>query len=139
MLQMKRYLRGPALWPSGYVWYTPLWQPRFGSQNRGRWAQMLAQGESSSPKRGGLETCQLRVNLPYTHTHKRYLRASPGGLVVKFSGLHFGSPASIPGCRLTPLCQQPCCAGGPVLKNRGRLAWILAQGESSSAKKKKNT
>ena len=34
---------------------------------------------------------------------------------------------------------QPCCGGIPHTKNRGRLAQMLAQSESSSPKKKKQT
>ena len=62
---LKNILQGPAPWPSGEVCCTQLWRPRFMDldprhrpapllshgvtathiQNRGGWAQMLAQGE----------------------------------------------------------------------------------------------
>ena len=79
--QYERYLlEGPALWCSGQVWHTLLWQPSLeGSdpghrptplishavamthiQNRGRLVQMLAQGKSSKGKKK--DTC-MNLNL----------------------------------------------------------------------------
>ena len=68
---------------------------------------------------------------------KKKIQGQPHGLELKFSQLHFGSPGSVPGRGPTPLCWWPCCAGGPHTKNKGRLAQMLAQGEFSSAGKKK--
>ena len=58
----------------------------------------------------------------------------PPGLVVKFGVLHFSGPDLVPRHRPTPLM------GGHAVvvthkQNRGRLAQMLAQGQSSSAKK----
>ena len=58
----------------------------------------------------------------------------PCARVDKFSLLCFGGPGLVPGCGPVPLF------GGHVaemthIQNRGRLAWMLAQGKSSSAKK----
>ena len=59
----------------------------------------------------------------------------PRGLVVKFSVLCFGGPGSVPGHRYTPLIGGHAVAATHIQnKNRGRLAQMLAQGESSSAK-----
>ena len=62
------------------------------------------------------------------------LRDQPHGLVVKFSTLCFGSPGSDPGCSPTALISGHAMAATHI-KNRGRLAQTLAQGESSSVKK----
>ena len=59
----------------------------------------------------------------------------PHGLVVKFSML-FSGPCSVPGYRPTPLVGGHAVVATHI-QNRGRLAWILAQGESSSMKKQK--
>ena len=59
----------------------------------------------------------------------------PYGLVIKFSTLHFGGPGSIPGHG-----PMPIIGGHAVvihIQNRGKLAQKLAQGKSSSAKKRK--
>ena len=61
--------------------------------------------------------------------------------MVKFGVLHFGGPGLVPGLGpIRLICQWPCCGGGSQTK-RGRLAANVAQGESSSPKKKppKNT
>ena len=63
-------------------------------------------------------------------------RASSSGLVVKFSTLCFGSAGLVPGRGSILLYKHPCCAGGHILKHRGRLARMLAQGETSSGEKK---
>ena len=59
----------------------------------------------------------------------------PSGLVVKLGVLCFGGPGVVPGCRNIPL------VGGHAVvathkQNRGRVAQMLAQGKSSSGKKK---
>ena len=58
----------------------------------------------------------------------------PHGLVVKFGELHFSGPGSVPRYSSTPLVSGHAV---PVthIQNRGRLAQMLAQGKSSSAKK----
>ena len=58
------------------------------------------------------------------------------GLVVKFSTLHFSSPGSVPRHGPRPLISSHAVAVTHV-QNRGTLAQMLAQGESSSAKKRK--
>ena len=64
------------------------------------------------------------------------LEASPGGLVVKFSTLCFSSPGLVPKCGPTPLSMAM-----PWWQLRYKIeedwAQMLAQGESSSAKKEK--
>ena len=59
-------------------------------------------------------------------------RASPSGLVVKFSALHFSSLVSVPGRRRTPVC----CRGGSHI-DRGRLATDVSSGRISLSKKGK--
>ena len=59
----------------------------------------------------------------------------PHGLVVKFGALSFGGPGSVPQRRPTPLISSRAVALTHI-RNRGRLAQMLAQGESSSGKKK---
>ena len=54
--------------------------------------------------------------------------------MVKFGMLCFGGPASIPGHGPTPLGSSHAMVV-TGLQNRGRLAQMLAQGESSSGKK----
>ena len=61
----------------------------------------------------------------------------PHGLVVEFGMLHFSSLGSDPGHRLTPLIGR-AVAATHMQKIWGRLAQMLAQGESSSGKKKIN-
>ena len=60
----------------------------------------------------------------------------PCGLVVKFGVLHFGSLGSAPCCRPTPLIGGHAVAVAHI-QNRGRLAWVLVEGKSSSSKKRK--
>ena len=57
-------------------------------------------------------------------------------LRVKFSMLCFNSPGLTPGPRPTPLMGGHAVAATHI-QNRGRLPQILAQGKSSSAKKRK--
>ena len=76
------------------------------------------------------------TEMPNPHL-KEFLEADP---VVQWLSLHalpqwpgvhrFGSQVRT--CR--PLV-RPCCGGVPHTKNRGRLAQMLAQGQSSSPKK----
>ena len=56
-------------------------------------------------------------------------------LVVEFSMVRFGGPVSVPGHGPTLLVCSHAVAATHI-QNSGRLAQILAQGESSSAKKK---
>ena len=58
------------------------------------------------------------------------------GLVVKFGVLHFGGPGSFPGHRPTPHIGGRAVVETDI-QNRGRLTQMLAQGESSTGKKKK--
>ena len=60
------------------------------------------------------------------------------GLVVNFSMLHFGGPGPVPGCRPTRLIGSRAVMVTHI-QNRGRLAQMLAQGESSSKKLQKTT
>ena len=62
----------------------------------------------------------------------------PLGLVVKFSILYFSGLGSVPGRGPATLVGSHAEAAAHV-QNRGRLAQMLAQGESSLAKKTKQT
>ena len=53
-------------------------------------------------------------------------------LVVKFGALHFRDPGSVPRHGPRPLVGGHAVAATHI-QNRGRLAQMLAQGESSSA------
>ena len=68
-------------------------------------------------------------------TNKKPRQGWPRGLVVKFSVLHFSSLGLVPGSRLIPLISHAVAA--TRIQNRGRLAEMLAQGGSSSSKKRK--
>ena len=59
----------------------------------------------------------------------------PGGLVGKFSALCFSVLGLVPGCGPTPLIGSHAVVATHI-QNRGRLATMLAQWESSSAKVK---
>ena len=59
------------------------------------------------------------------------------GLVVRFGVLHFSSPGLDSRCRPTPLFSHAVAV--THIQNRVRLAWMLAQGKSSSAKKRKKS
>ena len=61
----------------------------------------------------------------------------PHGLVVKFGMLCFSSPGLVPRHGPTPLSSGHAVVATHI-QNRGRLAQMLAQGESSSGKKKEN-
>ena len=66
---------------------------------------------------------------------KKYVnQGQPHGIVVQFSVLCFGGPGLVPGSRPTPLIGGHAMVATHI-QNRGRLAQMLAQGESSSAKK----
>ena len=65
-------------------------------------------------------------------------RGWPYGLVVKFSVLHFGGLGLVPRHRPTPLVSGHAMMMTHI-QNRGRLAQMLAQAESSSAKKKSSS
>ena len=60
----------------------------------------------------------------------------PHGLVVKFAALCFGSTGLVSGYGPTPLVGSHAMAAAHI-QYRGRLAQMLAQGQSSSSKKKK--
>ena len=64
------------------------------------------------------------------------MRGQPCGLVVKFRGLYFVSLGLLPRHGPTPLVGGHAVVGTQT-QNRGILAQVLAQGESSSAQKKK--
>ena len=71
------------------------------------------------------------------HVKRRLSRAGPGGLVVKFGALYLGCLGSVPQHRSTPLgCLWPCCCSGSHTKRKEDWQQMLAQGESSSEKKK---
>ena len=70
------------------------------------------------------------------YTLIKILGGRPSGLVVKFSVLHFSSPSLVPGYRPTPLASSHTVAATHI-QNTGRLAQMLAQSKSSSAKKRK--
>ena len=61
------------------------------------------------------------------------LRGQPCGLVVKFGALGFGSLGSVPGHGSTTLVGSHAVVVTHI-QNRGHLAHMLAQGDSSSAK-----
>ena len=63
-------------------------------------------------------------------------RGCPADLAVKFSTLCFSSPGSVPRCGPIPLVSSHAVVGTHI-QNRGRLAQMLAQGQSSSSKKRK--
>ena len=60
----------------------------------------------------------------------------PCGLVVEFGMLCFGGQGLVPGRRPAPLVGSHSEVVTHI-QNRGRLVQMLAQGESSSAEKKK--
>ena len=62
------------------------------------------------------------------------MRSQPCGLVVKFNALYSSSPGSVPRSRPIPLIGSHAVVATHV-QNRGRLEQMLAQGETSSAKK----
>ena len=68
---------------------------------------------------------------------KKQSRGRPHGLQVKFGMLHFGVPGSVPRLGLTPLISGDAVVVTHTQK-RGRLAQMLAQGESSSSKKEED-
>ena len=69
--------------------------------------------------------CQLYPNL------KNQKQGGPHCLVVKFSALCFGGLGSVPGHGFIQLGSSHAVATTQT-QNRGRLAQMLAQGESSS-------
>ena len=62
-------------------------------------------------------------------------RGQPCVLVVKLSALCFGGPDSVPSHGPAPLVDGHAIAASHI-QNRGRLAQMLAQGKSSTSKKK---
>ena len=77
----------------------------------------------------------LYWHINYTSS-KNNFRGWPHDTVVKVWHALLWQPGfaeSDPDCRPTPLISDAVAA--PHIQNRGRLAWTLAQGESSSAKK----
>ena len=69
------------------------------------------------------------------HLSKSRNWGQPRSLVVKFYVLHFGSPRLVPGLGSTLLiCGHAVTT--TLIQNRGRLAQLLAQGESPSAENK---
>ena len=75
----------------------------------------------------------LKINTKYIK-----FRGQPCGLVVEISALRFGGLNSDPGWGPTPLISSHAVAI-THLQNRARLAQMLAQAESSSAKNNKQT
>ena len=70
-------------------------------------------------------------------SYEEIKRASASSLVVKFSSLCFSDPSSVPGHGPTPLAYHwPCCGSSSHTKEED---WqqMVAQGESSSARKEK--
>ena len=66
---------------------------------------------------------------------KTIRKGQPRSLVVKFGVLHFGILGSVPKRGPTPLVGGHAVAATHI-QNRGRLAQMLAQGESSLGGKK---
>ena len=65
-------------------------------------------------------------------------RGRPSGVVIKFDTLHFGSLGlwvQMPGADLHHSSSHALVV--THIRNRGRLAQMLAQGQSSSSKKRK--
>ena len=56
------------------------------------------------------------------------------GLLVKFRKLHFSGPGAVLGRGPTPLTRGHAVVATGI-QNRGRLTQVLAQGESSLAKR----
>ena len=67
---------------------------------------------------------------------EKKFRGQLHGLVVKFGALYFGGLGSVPRHGPTPLLGSHAVAATHI-QNRGRLAQMLAQGKSSSNKKRK--
>ena len=65
---------------------------------------------------------------------KHLIGGQPHSLIGKFGALCFGSPGSAPRSGPTPLVSGHAVAATHI-QNRGRLAQMLAQGDSSSAQK----
>ena len=65
----------------------------------------------------------------------RLLWASPSGPAVQFSALALW-PGSVPSWDLQYSVSGHAVLAAHILKNRGRLAWMLALSESSSVKTK---
>ena len=63
---------------------------------------------------------KFKIHLDIKKMLKNINRASPSGLVVKFSTLCFSGPGSVAGCRPTPLICQWACYGGSSHTKRGR-------------------
>ena len=90
----------------------------------GRWEEKDAWKESLMVIRWVLELyCQ-----------GSYPRGQPRGLVVKFWVLHFSSLRLVPKHGPAPLIIG-CAVVATHIQTRGRLAWMLAQDESSPAKR----
>ena len=69
------------------------------------------------------------------HAKRAVFGGQPCGLLVKFGALCFGSPGLVLGCRPVPLGGSHAVVVTHI-QNRGRLAQMLAPGESSSSKKR---
>ena len=95
-----------------------------------------------SPKKRGEKRRQQKYlkeyyakysNFYLKNNNKTKTQGQPHDLVVKFGMLLFGGLASVPRCGPTPLVSS-CAVVVTHMQKRGRLAQMLAQGESSSAK-----
>ena len=119
-------------------------------------SQDVAQGQSSSPRKVRIiifvlnkyviiyhliiltsikeKVILLRNSIFKSLKHKNW--AQSHGLVVKFGMLHFSGLGSVPGHGPTPPISGHAVVATYV-QNRGRLVQMLAQGESSSSKKRR--
>ena len=77
--------------------------------------------------------CGVKKKRSYLYL-KVIFRGQSLGLAVEFGVLRFGGLGSVPGCRPTPLISGHAVVATHI-QNRGRLAQMLAQGESSAKKK----
>ena len=96
-------------------------------QNTGRLAQMLAQGQSSSPKKRKKKKLTEKIKKAWPYGPVVEVLSAPLGQ-SGFAGLD-------PRHGSAPLISQAVEASH--IQSRGRLAWMLPQGLFSSSKKKK--
>ena len=83
-----------------------------------------------------LEELEAEFNVIPIKFKTFHSRAQPHDLEVRFSMLHFSSPGSLLGHKPISLVSSHAMTATHI-KNRGRLAQMLGEGESSSSKKRK--
>ena len=79
----------------------------------------------------------FQIFLATQYSFKKDPWSRPSGAAVKYAHSALvaqGSPVQIPGAAMAPVI-KPCCGRHPTYKSRGRWAQMLAQGQSSSAKR----